>query len=374
MNDFLVFVVDDDPIILEIIQNLLHHDFRVEIFDTAEACLERLKSETPHILLLDVSMPGMDGLTLCQLLKRNPDSANIPVIFVSASDDIDTRLACYEAGGLDFIMKPFEPTELLNKIRITEQAQKEKSELSEQAGFARDAAMSAITSMGELGIVLQFLSRSFSCNTVSELGQAILEALDLYQLSGAAQIRTGEDAFTISPSGINGPLEVSVLNHVRNSGRIFQFTTRCVFNYGNLTLMVNNMPLEDPDRCGRIRDNVALLAEGAAARLKSFEVEQSNRRRQEGIQNALPQVHDALEKIQANYRRNCFELTQVMIEYQEALLKSYVHLGLTQDQEEFITNQARTHLEKMVTNQDQSLVIVGDLEALAQKLEQLAAN
>lgn len=372
-NDFLVFVVDDDPMILEIIHTVLADNFAVETFLTAQSCIDRLQSVQPSMLLLDVTMPDIDGLSLCRQIKEMDGTQNVHVTFVSGSDDIETRLACYEAGGSDFILKPFEPAELHSKVAITQQRLSEKAALREQAGFAQEAAMSAMTSMGELGTVLQFLSKSFSCSSTLELGQAVLSTLEQYQLQGAVQIRIDHQETTISPNGLNTPLEVSILNHVKNSGRIFQFKRRCVFNYGPITLLVNNMPIEDADRSGRIRDNVAILAEGAAARLQTIEVELSNRRRQQGIEEALPQVNGALDKIQGNYRRNCFELTQVMIEFQEHLLKSYVHLGLTQNQEDFITNIAHTYMEKMVANQDQSLAIVGDLEALAHKLEKLSS-
>jgi CheY-like chemotaxis protein len=373
-RDFLVFVVDDDPIILEIIQSVLSDVFAVETFTNAKSCLTRIQSTQPSMLLLDVNMPEMDGLALCRHLKDDFETNHIPIVFISASDDIATRLGCYDAGGSDFVHKPFEPVELHRKISITQQRLTEKAAIAEQASFAHHAAMSAMTSVGELGVVLQFLSKSFTCDSPLDLSNAILESLNQYQLQGAIQVRLAKQEISVSHNGLNNPLEVSVLNHVRNSGRIFQFKTRCVFNYGAITLMINNMPIEDADRCGRIRDNVAILAEGAAARLQNIEIDQSNRRRQKGIEEALPQVHNALDKVQTNYRRNCFELTEVMIEYQEMLVKSFVHLGLSQDQENFISNLAHTYMEKMVVNQDQSLAIVGDLEVMASTLEKLTTS
>jgi hypothetical protein len=164
---------------------------------------------------------------------------------------------------------------------------------------------------------------------------------------------------------------VSVLNHVRQSGRIFQFSSRCVFNYGRVTLMVKNMPLDDPDRCGRIRDNGALLAEGADARMQAIEVDSLAQRRRAGIEAALPRVHATLEAVQANYRRNSLELTQVMIEFQEALIKSFVSLGLTEQQEDEMTALAGGFMQRMVGAQDASLVTIEQLQGLAGSLEGL---
>jgi len=366
-----LFVVDDDPVLTEIFMATLEDDFQLETFASAEACLARVAEQKPDIFLLDVSLPGIDGCQLCRQLKDDWDTQDIPVLFVSGSDDIEARLLCYDAGGEDFISKPFDPNELLRKLRIAAQLINSRRQLHEQAGYAQRTAMSAMVSMGELGVVLQFLSKSFACESAETLAEALLDSMRQYDLQAAVQVRLGGEVFSLSDNGRDLPLETSVLNHVSHAGRIFQFKSRCVFNYGRVTLMVNNMPLDDADRCGRIRDNGALLAEGADARLKAIEVELSAQRRRSGIEAALPRVHATLDAVQGNYRRNCYELTQVMIEFQEALMKSYVHLGLTEGQEEQMTAMAGEFMQRMVGTQDESLHIVGQLEELAHSLEGL---
>jgi len=369
MDSLRVFVIDDDPVILEILNGTLDGVCQLETFSSAESCLSRLAALKPDLFLLDVSMPVMDGYELCRRLKDDWETQDIPVLFVSSHDDSDTRLLCYEAGGDDFIQKPFEHAELLCKLEVAARILVDKKALREQAGYAQRTAMAAMVSMGELGVVLQFLSKSFACTNVDELASAVIEAMHQYDLQAAVQMRLGDDAFSLSHNGRNVPLEVSVLNHVRESGRIFQFKSRCVFNYGRVTLMVNNMPLEDPDRCGRIRDNGALLAEGADARLRAIEAELLASQRRAGIEAALPRLYSTLDDVQANYRRNCFELTQVMVDFQESLTKAFIHLGLMESQEEELSNMANEFMMRMVGTQDASLEIVHRLESLANDLK-----
>lgn len=369
MDNLRVFVVDDDPIILEILNGTLDGVCQLETFSSAESCLNRLAALKPDLFLLDVSMPVMDGYELCRRLKDDWEAQDIPVLFVSANDDSDTRLLCYEAGGDDFIQKPFEHAELLSKLKVAARILVDKKALREQAGYAQRTAMAAMVSMGELGVVLQFLSKSFACANVDELASAVIDAMQQYDLQAAVQMRLGDESFSLSHNGRNVPLEVSVLNHVRESGRIFQFKSRCVFNYGRVTLMVNNMPLEDADRCGRIRDNGALLAEGADARLKAIEAELLASRRRAGIEAALPRLYSTLDDVQGNYRRNCFELTQVMIDFQESLTKAFIHLGLMERQEEQLSNMANEFMLRMVGTQDASQEIVHRLESLADDLK-----
>lgn len=370
-NNLRVFVVDDDVIILDVLRATLAVECELHTFASAEACLSALADVKPDLFLLDVSMPVMDGYALCRQLKDDWDTQDIPVVFISASDNNETRMLCYEAGGDDFIQKPFDPAELLSKLGVAGRILAEKKALREQAGYAQRTAMAAMVSMGELGVVLQFLSKSFACNTLDELAAALLDAMQQYDLQAAVQMRIGDEVLTLSHNGRNVPLEVSVLNHVRESGRIFQFKSRCVFNYGQVTLLVKNMPLEDAERCGRIRDNGALLAEGADARLRAIETEMLAARRRAGIESALPRLYSTLDGVQANYRRNCFELTQVMIDFQEQLAKAFISLGLMERQEEQLSSMANDFVTRLVGTQDASLEIVGHLEALAEDLKVL---
>ena len=370
-NNLRVFVVDDDAIILDVLRATLAAEGELHTFASAEACLSALADVKPDLFLLDVSMPVMDGYALCRQLKDDWDTQDIPVVFISASDNNETRMLCYEAGGDDFIQKPFDPAELLSKLGVAGRILAEKKALREQAGYAQRTAMAAMVSMGELGVVLQFLSKSFACNTLDELAAALLDAMQQYDLQAAVQMRIGDEVLTLSHNGRNVPLEVSVLNHVRESGRIFQFKSRCVFNYGQVTLLVKNMPLEDAERCGRIRDNGALLAEGADARLRAIETEMLAARRRAGIESALPRLYSTLDGVQANYRRNCFELTQVMIDFQEQLAKAFISLGLMERQEEQLSSMANDFVTRLVGTQDASLEIVGHLEALAEDLKVL---
>ena len=370
-EEFRVFIVDDDPIILELLEAVLSDDCLIESFESGEICLSRVGELKPNIFLLDVSMPVMDGYELCRRLKDDWDTQDIPVIFMSANDDIETCLMCYEAGGEDFIMKPVQPPELLRKLKVAQRTLADKRALREQAGYAQRTAFSAMASMGELGAVLQFLSKSFACNTLAEVGTTILDAMQQWDLQAAVQLRIGSQVYNVSPHGVDSPLEVNILNHVKDSGRIFQFKSRCVFNYGRVTLMVNNMPVEDAERCGRIRDNGALLAEGADARLKAIEHEMLAVERRLGIEAVLPRVQGTLEMVQDNYQRNCFQLTQVMIEFQEALMKTFVNLGLTETQEDKLTTMADVYMQRMVGTQDESLVAIGQLEELADSLKGL---
>jgi CheY-like chemotaxis protein len=372
-SGFRVFAVDDDPATLELTAAILEDTgCVVEGFTSAAACLARIPAQRPDMFLLDVRMAGMDGYELCRALKSSAETADNPVTFVSGLDTIEARLAGYEAGGEDFIVKPFEPELLVQKVQVAQRIRDEKRQLREMAGYAQRTAFTAMTSMGELGIVIDFLRKSFACADSHALAQTILGALDQYGLQGAVQIRVGGDAANLSAGGSNLPLEASVLNHMRDQGRIFEFKNRSVFNHGGITILVNNMPLEDGERCGRLRDNLAILAEAADARRHAIEMEGTSRRTRDGIGAALADIREAVATLSQQHQRERFKHTQLMIDIQEGMTKFFVSLGLSEQQENLMYDFIRQQFERLQDGLEDPRQVSARLEQLAQRLDELA--
>lgn len=369
-NDkFCIFSVDDEPAVRHLIEHVLSSEYLLESFSSANDCLKRLAERKPDLLMLDIFMPVLDGLEFCQRLKDDVSTRDIPVLFLSATESEDLQLACFEVGGMDFFAKPFKPAELLHKIRTVRQVLENRRSLEEQASFAQRTAFTAMSSMGELGVVIEFLRRSFATNSARELAEIILGALQQYGLRGSVQIYFNNEIYTLSEQGENLPLEISVLKNLRKHDRIFEFKNRSVYNFGQMTLMVKDMPISDADRCGRIRDNLAILAEGADARIQAIELDQANRAKKVGIGNALGSVNQTLARLYEGQRRRNFQSVGLIGELQNSLLKSFVHLGLTTAQENTLTDMIHHYMESMLDLTRQNDEIAVELESLAKTLK-----
>jgi len=114
-----ILIVDDTPVMLTVLQKFLEMEGYVIIPATNGPDARKIaEKESPDLILLDIMMPGESGLETCEKLKKNPKTIDIPVIFISAVTDIDSKVKGFEFGAVDYITKPFEKQEVLARVRI----------------------------------------------------------------------------------------------------------------------------------------------------------------------------------------------------------------------------------------------------------------
>jgi CheY-like chemotaxis protein len=112
-----ILVVDDSPANLQVLFMLLNeNDFTMLAAQDGERALEIAKLEKPHLILLDVIMPGLDGFETCKRLKADPQTHDIPVIFITALADAQDKIQGFQVGAVDYITKPFYQEEVLARI------------------------------------------------------------------------------------------------------------------------------------------------------------------------------------------------------------------------------------------------------------------
>ena len=105
-----ILVVDDTSDNLALMSNLLKTDYKVKVANSGERALKIAASENvPDLILLDVMMPGMDGYEVCQLLKSNPATRHIPVIFLTGKTAVEDEKRGLEMGAVDYLTKPISP-------------------------------------------------------------------------------------------------------------------------------------------------------------------------------------------------------------------------------------------------------------------------
>ena len=133
-----VLIVDDVPANLKIIGELLRDEFDVYVATSGETALSVAYSLLPDVILMDIIMPGMDGITACRWLQNHPDTAEIPVIFITAKQHTEDIVKGFEAGGVDYITKPFHPSELYARLTTHLEVKRSREELRKNAERLRE--------------------------------------------------------------------------------------------------------------------------------------------------------------------------------------------------------------------------------------------
>ncbi len=128
-----ILIVDDTPINLRILSTILSKKgYKIRQALRGKLALMTIEKDAPDIILLDISMPEMDGYEVCSQIKANPITYEIPVIFISALDDTSAKVKAFEVGGADYITKPFKSQEVLARIENQIKIRELQKQLTEQ--------------------------------------------------------------------------------------------------------------------------------------------------------------------------------------------------------------------------------------------------
>jgi DNA-binding response OmpR family regulator len=373
-----IAIVDDAEVQRRILSALLGKTYEVVTFASGE--LFFAQANEVDLVLLDIDMAGMNGYEVCRRLRQQEATRELPVIFISGHDTTPERVAAYEAGGDDFIVKPAAANEVLHKVSTILQRRHEVSALTDQSREAQKAAFTAMTNVGELGVLLEFMRHCAGSSRSEQIADHLLAALLAFGLKGAVQVRSNGSTLERSTDQA-APLQTSVMESLRNMGRIFVFGSRGIVNYDHVSVLVTDLPVHNEEHLGRLRDNLALLAEGAEARLDAMQADAKVHHLQEGAAETLLM----LRKIVAagasrtmTARRQNQQVTMELLEVLGGLIESLnvtdiQRETLQQTIEDGMESLARVH-EEAVLADDQFASVITSLQSLVVAAGKTAAH
>ncbi len=189
-EDFLVLVVDDVSKNIQVLVEMLERiGYSTTFTRSGPEALTRIDACHPDLVILDLMMPGMDGLQVCQHLKTSGHHRDPPVIVLSASNEQEHIVQAFERGAVDYISKPFRPTELLARVRTHLELKRMRDSMDQQQSQAQaqaqaqtqaqtqaqaDAQTQEPASQGETGIAAMVHELSAMHKVLAELTKATL--------------------------------------------------------------------------------------------------------------------------------------------------------------------------------------------------------
>ena len=345
-NKFNVLVVDDEMSLLQFYAVFLENaGYRVTMAQDGNQALNIVNDVEDRFDLIfsDVKMPEMDGYEFCRQLRQIERYSDVPFVFVSGLTTLEEKLCGYEVGGTDYVAKPVEPQELIQKANHLIENYNAQRSLSAQLSESVNAAMQAMTYSSQLGQVVDFFKRSLVLNDLQSITELLFEFLDANGLAGAIQFYTPSGVVSYGNRGAVSPLESNVMELARNKGRFFDFTHRTIVNHDELSLMIKNMPSDNPERYGVLKDTLATLCEAIAARVKIFYAVDKEKQREAilaTVEGAIDQMGRSLTSIQKD---NIAAIEVMMDDIDDAMMS----LGLTEEQETHIRGIAADCLQRV---------------------------
>ncbi len=142
MSKSTIMIVDDNEFGRDVLEGILSKEnYKLLFADNGKSALEKINLELPDLVLLDVMMPGMDGFEVCQRIRKNPLTAEIPVVMVTSLDDQDSKIRGLEAGADDFISKPFNRSELRARVRTITRLNRYRRLVQMEEKISKQAAL-----------------------------------------------------------------------------------------------------------------------------------------------------------------------------------------------------------------------------------------
>ena len=309
---------------------------------SAEEALNHLEWGVPDLFIIEANLKPIDGLALCADLRSHALTKNTEIILLMPESASAQALRDgYIAGADACIPKPLDASFVSHFVtRVTMRA-KESLALQNQLKMANETAMTAIVSMGELGVVLMFLRRASHCMSYHDLGLLVLHTLESFGLEGVLELRGEHSCLRLGLQGDLTEDEDRVLSHASSLGRIFEMRTRCVFNYDKCSLLILNMPANDVEKHGRLRDHLAQLCEGIDARVVALDASLNLGAQNTVRMEAISRLHDAVVCV----KDTLHDLRVQNLDIIDSLLlrveQNFVSLGLTDLQESNLLRQVQ---------------------------------
>jgi DNA-binding response OmpR family regulator len=341
-----ILIIDDDDFYSLSLKKTLGATFNVVYESDPLQGLKIVEEQLPDIILLDVVMPRMSGYDVCKTLKQNSLTKYIPVIFISAHDETADRLNGYDAGGDDYLIKPTLPAELIRKIAVLLRNRLNNELLTKRIQSADKVAKLALQSMGDAGIIMNFMRDVSRSPSYIQVAETALDILKTNSLEASIQLRTQNGTISRNLNGVCSPLEESILHTLECCGRIVDLGKRSAFSFQRVTIAINNMPKDDQENYGRIKDLVAILAEAIDIQIDSIDLTLNAIQRGDALLGLLHRNVATFRDIESKYRGQRHESEKILDYLVKSLEDSFMFLGLTESQENYIQKLAHESVAK----------------------------
>lgn len=342
-----ILVVEDDENMRDMFYHLLKNDYQLSFAKDGQSALSYLQSQQPQLVMLDIGLPDISGLIVCEHIKRSAESQNTGIMCVSGYSQTEDILKAYKAGADDYTVKPFEPAILKAKVDSLIEFQQQKSALLKNNKNSEQVAFQSMLEASCYGEVIQFIKSTLSKDSLNDLITVFFQLMSSLQLSACLQVRSDEFLTLRAVESPCSPIENNLFDLLKHRGRIFSFNDRTLFNDTRVSILVKNTPKEDMEK-GRVNDILCVILELMEEKLKDIE-----RRQQLAIARAkVNTIGHSLKSKLAMMEGGASVQLDSASHLVEELERGFDFFDLTEEQEHFFQSllaKSRVDLDKLET-------------------------
>lgn len=343
-----VLIIDDDKFVYNRLKSVLDGIYETRSALDGDIGLQAANDWQPDMILLDIEMPGRNGYEVCDALKQQESTRDIPVLFLSSKSSIRERMLGYQVGADDYIIKSSAQDELAAKLKRMSQYLRSKQDLKESAETANQTALQAMTTSFDLGKAIRFVERSHMMPSITVVGEQLMEFMADLELNVAAMISGESGCFFFSSSAREvAPIEAQIMEMLHGEKRFIDFGSRTQVNFPHVALLVKNMPLEDREQYGRLKDTLPFVLGAADAKIRVLEAEYAMLQQSSKLNDTIDSVRSTLSAMTGTFNNNLTAVSTIMSELVATISIDLMKMGLEHDQEEFVGGKVEGAAKKI---------------------------
>ena len=353
------------------LEQLLGDKYQLFMVDSASAAAETAGHEDAKLILLDLAALGSEPtLEACVALKKGVD---MPVVLLAEQDNLDYKMQAYEAGCDDYLTRDdmVELKARLDRVLFNKVA---NDQLKQQLEQAHQMAFIAMSDTSDLGVNVQFLLDVNRCDNLDELGMRLFQSLKNYGLNCSLQMRSKGGVKNMEANGMAKEMESVLLAQCADQGRYVDFGKRSIMNYGRVSLLVKNMPVDDDKKYGAIKDNVFSLLQGADARIESLDNLVALSLESELVRRLSQQLKTVMEDVDTRYQEIMRRIADVVENMADGVDSSLQYLGMDEHQEAELQKIMEKGIDETGNVFSEGVRVDADLHVFLNMMDQVFAD
>ncbi len=340
-----LLVFDDSDSYRRELASALENHFDVVIVKGGDEAVALCEHWLPDVLVLDIENHAA-GVEACRQLRALCD---VPIIFATIDTTLDGMVVAFDAGASDLLVKPVVEKVLINKVQLAVQNRRRQLRLETEQADLESMAMDYLSSLSARDVLMNFARNSIRCRTFEELADKVVGAVHELQLSCFGEIRhEGGAPVRFRSSGNESPLEQSILSQLSSMGRQFQFRSQMVVNFPQISIVLNKLPINEPEKIAKIRDNITILAETADGLCENVQMRHQASAHAEQLQLALMRANQAVTGLQETMNHTLLDTRLLLQDLADNVQKAYAWLGTSTDQEAAISNMMEESIQRIL--------------------------